>query len=181
MKKIGLLIVVFLTTNYSFSQDLKLDDFESQILDCIYLKYDSIGLNFKLELLKFEDYLIETNQLKDNSGKSYTEIFKKIKTENKIPLFIDLKEFTIDKNNTNNFHFFSKCFYSKINNEKLKKSNSKIKSIYNLMKSNSTFANDSLSNFAKGLLMILNENDLEEEFYRIWALNTFYFTADVIN
>ena len=180
-KNILSIVVILLIGNVSFPQSLISDKFESEISDCFYKKYDSLGIDLKSELLLFEKYLIGTNQLKDNSGESYIEIFKEVVKINNIPLLIDLNKCGIKKNTPKNFHLFSECFRSKMNDENLKNSESKLKGIYNVIKQSPKNTENVLSNFAKGILNVLDKNDFEKEFYRIWALNTFYFTADVTN
>ena len=171
--------MILLIKNICYSQSLKSDKFESEILNCLYEKYDSIDVNLKSELFKSEKYLIDTKQLKDNSGESYIKIFKEVSKINNIPLLINLDKCVIKKHSPENFHLFAKCFHSKKNNKELNNSYSKLKRIYTVLENKPNNIDNSISELAKGVLNVLDSNDFEKEFYRIWALNTFYFTADV--
>lgn len=180
MKKNTLILILFfLSSNFSFSQSQETYKFESEVLNCIYQKYDSIGLDLKSELMRFENYLIETKQLNNKSGESYIEIFKKIVKLNNIPVLLDLEKFRIKNNTPENYPLFAKCFHSKKNDKDLKNSESKLKEIYNIIENQSKNTENILSEFAKQILNVLDSKDFENEFYRIWALNTFYFTADI--
>lgn len=175
MKRQFFLIILFLfIISISYSQKSKLDKFESEILNCIYQSYDSIEIDLKTELLNFEKYLIESGQLTDNTGKSYIHIFKSIEKNNKVPL---VSSFEINNLTPENFQLFSKCFYSKKNDAELNDRESKIKEIYEIFQSNAQQLD--LSTISEELLKILNEKDFENEFYRIYALHTFYFIADI--
>ncbi|WP_299677050.1 hypothetical protein [uncultured Tenacibaculum sp.] len=172
-------LIIFLFNYLSFSQSLNSDQFESEISNCYYQKYNAIVIDLKHELLQFEKYLIKTGQLKDSSGESYIEIFKKIVKLNNVPFLIDLNKYDIKNNTPENYPLFTKCFHSKINDKNLKNSGSKLNDIFSVMKKVSKNPENSLSEFAKGILTVLNAEDFEKEFFKIWALNTFYFTSDL--
>ena len=152
----------------------KQDDFETEICQCVYSKYDSIGIDLKDELLKYEQHLIDNKFLTDKTGQSYIKIFKTIANQNDNPITTD---YSIDNLTPQTFILFSKCFYSKKDDPKLSTSNSKIKKLYIVYDSIATLGNINPSIVATALLTVLDANDFEKEFYRIYALHTFYFTS----
>jgi len=170
-----ILILFFLTIFISCSaQTDKQDKFENQICDCVDSSYDSIGVDFKQELLDFEKHLIETDQLENSDGESYYKIFKTIVAKGDIPIKTD---YSIDKFTPDNFVIYAKCFYSQFDNPKLEDSDSKLKDLYRDFKRLSGSGNINPKSAAEVIINVLDADDFEKELYKFYALNTFYYTA----
>lgn len=148
----------------------KHDIFEEKICDCVDKSYDSININFDNEMLKFEEYLINTKQLESSDGKSYYKIFNKIALTGEVPF---KRDFDLKISKRENIVLYSKCFYSQINNPEIKNANSKIKALYDGY-SELTFSNDiNPSSIAKVIIRVLDPSDFNKEIYKFFALNTF--------
>ncbi|WP_157730072.1 T9SS type A sorting domain-containing protein [Tenacibaculum jejuense] len=93
-KSVVLLCILFLCNHSHYSQSVKSDKFESEISDCIYKNYNALGLDLKSELLLFEQYLIDTEQLNDSHFQVYN-VTGQIVLENKIEnnnTLLDIKD-----------------------------------------------------------------------------------------
>jgi len=76
MRNILILIIFTLTINSCSGQDYSI---ESKHFDCIVKTSSELGVDLKKELSDFEEHLIESGVLADNSGESYYKIYEIIK------------------------------------------------------------------------------------------------------
>lgn len=170
MKTIILSLLILLTFT-SASQEKK-QRIENKIMDCIYNSFDDKGVAFKKVMIDYESYLIENNFLKDRTGKSYKDAFKKIALDN------DFKSFP--QTNLNNY--FNET--SNYNIEKILPCETIIKDStkYNtstflkmeIMYLNLSKQRDLNPTFiANSILGALNENDFELEYYKLGVFNMF--------
>lgn len=169
MNKPVLLLAIFLT---SFLSSIAQGKFETQITDSIYKNFNDIGIDLKTELLNYEDHLLKSNQLSDNSGESYLNVFKQMAEDGIFPIQGD---YEIKKLNSITYRLFTKGFYSVINNDEFQKSKSKVKKLQDEFRQFVLKGSVSLQGVAGIIVKVLNENDFEREIFRMYALHTFYF------
>ena len=168
MKKLPYLILLI----FCFAcNENKQDKFESEVCDCITLGYDSVGFEFETELLKFEKHIIDEGYLKDASGESYVRIIGEIAQLNDNPITTDYEIKGLDYTN---FSIFKNCFYLKTSDSLFLNSYSKLKDVYNVLNNNQT---PEMGPIATDLLKVLDANDFEKKIYKMYALNTLYFTS----
>ena len=175
-------LLTALTILFQIFQTGNQDVFEVEICQCIYDKYDSIGIDLKSGLLKYEQYLVDHNFLSDTTGQSYIQVFRTIIRENDIPSIQENNMPTSTNYPDNIFTqetsvLFSKCFYSKRGDSNLERSNSKIKELYSAFDNISASAFISPSKVSDALLTVLDAKDFSKEIYKMYALHTFYMTA----
>ena len=175
MKNITITLIVCLFVPQCFSQERSMDSFEQSICECIEQQFDSIGIDFNAELLKFEEYLIEKGELKDSSGKSYYKIFQETAKNGSVPIYAD---YPIEGLTIENFALYSKCFHGQKNNEQLLESDSKLNALYRAFTHLAKKGNFYASSVAEEITKVLKPKDFEKEIYRFYALHTFYYTAN---
>jgi len=151
------------------------DGLEAKICQCIYNKHDSIGIDIKKELLKYEQHLIENACLIDTTGKSYIQVFEVIARENASPFNTD---YSIDGLSLQSIVGYGECFYSQKESPELAHSNSKMKELYSSYDSIASSGDISPSKIALILITVLDASDFDKELFRIHALHTFYFTTN---
>lgn len=81
MKNLLLLILLMFITN-AFSQEKR---FEEVYQECIYNELPDNGKNLKKYIKGFEEHLISLKILKNNSEKSYLELFKTLTEDKRYP------------------------------------------------------------------------------------------------
>ena len=154
------------------------DQFEKSILDCIYHVHDSMGIDLKSELLAFERNLVDNDQLADSTGLSYVKIIEQIVENNASPIISD---YSIESLNARTLLAFGKCFNSKRDDPNIAGSNSNIELIYNAHDSILTSDNVKPSVLSQALLSILEADDFNNEFYKIYALYVLYVASNAQN
>lgn len=168
----GYLVVLLCGFMISCSnQKQKQDKYEEAICDCLYQSYDSLGFNFKKEILKFEDYLIKSGQLESSKGQSYMMLLKNMAEKGEISL---KEDFSIGISNRDYIAIFYKCFYSQYNNPELINSDSKLNSIYSEYHKLANSKEINPKSITNILIKTLDSSDYEKEFYKYLTLNTYY-------
>ncbi|MEW7281203.1 hypothetical protein ABW636_21620 [Aquimarina sp. 2201CG1-2-11] len=83
MKKLKYLTPLFFAayTSLFYSQNERI---EIKLQNCTFNQIPENGKEIKQEIQEFENYLIEKKVLNDGSGKSYIELFQKIKEDDDI-------------------------------------------------------------------------------------------------
>ena len=150
-----------------YSCNIQTNSSENQLMKCIYESCLDDGSEFKETILKYENELIINKVLKDNSSESYFNLLKNISNNIQFNSRIDysfMKE--IDNLNYYKFDSIKNC-YSKIDkNKKLISFQKKMASLYTSEKIN-------YSEFTSDLLQLLDEEDLEESYYKFNVLILF--------
>lgn len=170
-----LVLISILAILASCSRKNNQDEFESAICQCVYDKYDSVGIDLKKELLLFEKHLVDNEFLIDTTGHGYIQAYKVIAKEDDIPVVAD---YTINGLIPQDFVHYRKCFYSLKGDSALKRSESKVQELYRIFDTTTVFEDSLLSRISLGLLKVLDADDFEKDFYKMYALHTFYFTAN---
>ncbi len=70
-----LLLLTVLLFQYSFSQEYSL---ENKIFNCIKERFKTKNIDIEEDILKYESFLVKSQYLKDNTGISYIEAYKKM-------------------------------------------------------------------------------------------------------
>jgi len=165
-----LLFAAFATAGCNTGTD-SLIDREKEICRCIDYKYDSLGMDFKGELLQYEQHLVEKELLADTTGQSYVRIFQAAAKENKIPVATN---YSIDGLTVNTFGHFVQCLYANRDDRGRRNSGSKINGLFRVSDSINATGNVTPAILAEAMLTVLDAADFEKDFYRMYALSMFY-------
>lgn len=155
----------------SCSSDIYEYKFEDEMTQCVKDEFNSIGFDIENEFSSYEKYLIETNVLKDSSGKSYINFYKKIIKENDL-LFAC--EYKMDTTIINNYKLLKKCYQSHKRDKSVEYKNSKAHKLQSAMDSLMSLENETASSIAKIVISILDSSDFEIKFYKIFMLQSAY-------
>ena len=165
MKYILSIIIIFFAVVVSNSQEREIEKIYS---DCYFNAMPENGKEVKKYYKIYENLLISKDFLKDNSGKSYYELFEKVMTEK----FVDTKTnySLIDSINTLNYsnlvHANEKCTEKIKSLKKYKNSNT-----FLLEKRMDSIKEEfDLKNASEVFLKIFDYRDFEIEFYKLRVL-----------
>jgi|TARA_B110000037_G_C16981111_1_gene449051 hypothetical protein len=165
MKEILSIIIIFFAVFVSNSQEREIEKIYS---DCYFNAMPENGKEVKKYYKIYENLLISKDFLKDNSGKSYYELFEKVMTEK----FVDTKTnySLIDSINTLNYsnlvHANEKCTEKIKSLKKYKNSNT-----FLLEKRMDSIKEEfDLKNASEVFLKIFDYRDFEIEFYKLRVL-----------
>lgn len=148
---------------------------EQALCDCIYTAYANSGVDLKAELDTLEKHWIKEGQLADSSGESYMRIYEAIRDSGDNPI-----RNTLDRPSLNNSSFrkFTNCFNSPKLDSMLRESESKIPALRQAYDSLYQTGMMDMPHVVEAMLTVLEPSDFETEFYRLYALLTFYYTAN---
>lgn len=140
---------------------------EGQLMKCVYENCSDNGIELKETILKYENELITNKVLYDSSSKSYFNLLKNISDKTQINSKIDYS-FMNEINNLSYYKFDSikNCNSKIIKSEKLISFQKKMATLFTAEKIN-------YSEFSSDLLKLLNEEDLEESYYKFNVLILF--------
>jgi hypothetical protein len=169
MKNIFAIVIVAMIFNSSYSQT-KQDYYEAKICECFQTSYDSIDIDFVKDMYDFQQYLIDQGLLKDSTGLSYLNVFRKIYKEDHLNFnnSFQLNEFENSKLT------FTRCLNSQRN---YTPKDTKIYTLYLMLDSiaiETDLDNFTPKFFCEKLFRILNEKDLDKPVYKYFALTSLY-------
>lgn len=147
------------------------EDLGAEICKCIYANYMIAGVDFKTELLKFEQYLIKSKILVDSTGQSYLLLFKTITENNKMPF---VRDYSIDSFKPKDYKLYNDCFKHDVKSLPITEANSKLLHLYSTYLTIRGPNDPRLSNVSEAVIKILQPEDFDIEFYRINALHYLY-------
>lgn len=163
MKIISNLILVL----FFYSCNSQSNSSEAQLMKCVYENCLDNGFELKETILKYENVLINNKVLIDSSSVSYFNLLKNISEKNRFNSKIDYS-FMKEINNLYYYKFDSiKRCNSKIDkSEKLILFQKKMSKLFKSEKIN-------YSEFSRDLLVLLNEEDLKQSYYKFNVLILF--------
>lgn len=156
-------LTIFLTT-IIYSQDTRI---ENKLIDCFAQSYKYGEDGYKQLIRNYETLLINESILKDSSEKSYLKLLKEIsqnKYQNKLPSKSFIPEFW--KLEDHQIHELDKC-RSLITLGSIFSKNETFSKYKEIMNKSSDSGIDVKSFLAKRMLLILSEDHLKTEFYKI--------------
>lgn len=165
MKKESILIISFLSFTFSFSQDRKIEEIYN---DCYFNSMPENGKEVKKLYKNYESLLISRKVLKNNSGKSYFNLFKKVTSG----------EFIDDKTNYSLIDSVNKLNYSNLIHSNLK-CTEKIKALSDYKKSNTYLLEQRMDSIKEDFniekayeifLKTMSEKDFEIDYYKLRVL-----------
>jgi len=180
MKHILILTFLILTSSYCFGQDYSI---ESKHFDCLVKTASELGVDLKKELSDFEEHLIKTGVLADNSGESYYKIYEIIKETGDIDFVFQYSLLDSVKSSIDNVEFSdlsSDCL--KLAEKTQKSRKFKRSKLYQLKISMDSITNSgdiNVSNVTAVILRILNPSDFEHDYYKMTALLMLASTQDI--
>lgn len=161
-----LALLVFLYT----ACDQQEDRLEVELMNCVYSSYPDGGIQLKKTITNFEEVLVKDGILKDNSGKSYRDIFKKIANHENIsyqPSQSFLKEW--QKVGPPDTDKVKRCQLKLL----LRLQTTKEEKLDVIMDSLLQHQNVSAANVANLYLSVLDNKDFELDYYKFRFLSTF--------
>lgn len=167
MKSLLILIVVVIFT-FGCRQSYVI---EKKLYDCIETSMRDSGIDLERELYDFEQYLIENGILKDRSGVSYYQIYKKIEKDRDMLFSFnyslhDSISLHADESKLSNVPI--DCFDKILTGKKYEES--KLFKLENVMGSLITLGVFDVSNISNTITTILSAPDFEQSYYRMRVL-----------
>lgn len=171
MRQFQILAFLILMFNSCSSQDYSV---ETKLFDCLSEKSKVIGIDLKNELTDFEEHLLRSGVLKDNSGQSYYNLFEIIKETGEINFAFQYSLIDSFKSNSESVEFIdlkADCLNLEEKTEHTKKyKRSKLNKLKVGMDSIRNVENINTSDVAKVILRVLDPKDFEHNYYKMTAL-----------
>lgn len=182
MRYILILTILTLIFNSCSGQDYAI---ETKHFDCIDKTSTELGVDLKKELSDFEEHLIKSGVLADNSGDSYYKIYEIIKETGDINFvfqysLLDSIKAKVNKDNVDFNELSTDCLSLAEKTYKTKKyKRSKIYQLKVGMDSIKNSARIDPSGIASLILTVLNPKDFEHDYYKMTVLLLLATTQDV--
>ena len=162
--KFTIIVSIFLNTIILYSQDNRI---ENKLIDCFAQSYNYGEDGYKQLIRNYETLLINEGILNSNSNESYLELLKNLSKGinlNKLPSKSFIPEFW--KLEDHQIHELNKC-RSLITLGSIFSKNETFSKYKEIMNKSSDSGIDGKSFLAKKMLLILSEDDLKTDFYKI--------------
>lgn len=168
MKKLLYFILILLMVSCNTSKDRV----EVKLMGCIYSSFTDKGALFKQAMLDHEQYLITAQILKDKTGNSYVEAFKKVNLDNTFNITETFSEEAgkLEEYGEDRVLLISECGKNIDSNIFDFEKGNKLREIIALMGMNEKVE---LSSAAKDILLLLDEDDFELDYYKLNAFLIF--------
>jgi len=167
-------IVVLLITLGCFScapDDQK--RLETEFCQCIYNRFDSLGIDLERELYQYEQFLVETGYLADSTGIGHKKVFEYIAANHEVP---ESKSYSIPGLSKSTIPFFNECHGTlKTDRDFRKRKERKVELYMSIERVIDYLRDDLYGVFATAYLEARNTKDFDAEFHRMYALYIFYF------
>jgi len=167
------ILVSFLVFTFSCTSQSERD--ETRLMNCLYSHIPDNGSELKQAMLDFENLLINEKIIASNSGKSYIEMFERLANDSTLIIKLPQSFASILTNVSKpDFEASENCKSQIL--DSIDQNNSKIFGLRDILDDIDGNGNFESSEFAKGLISVLDDKDMELDYYK---LNTF-FMLDVI-
>ena len=170
--------ILFLTT--CKGQDYKI---ENQLVDCLNSSAKRFGIDLKKEFNVFENHLIENKVLKNKSGDSYYQIYKRIEKEGDINFSFNYSLLDTIRLHSDSIGLqeiqenCSNSFEKILNSKDYKKS--KLYRLNLAMDSIKKTGKINISEIAETVTKVLNPKDFEQDYYKMTVMLTLITTQNV--
>lgn len=175
-----LTLILIISISSCFGQDYSI---ESKHFDCLVKTSYELGVDLKQELSDFENHLIKTGVLADNSGDSYYKIYETIRVTGDISFvfnytFLDSIKLSIDNIEFGDLNTDCMKLAEKTQNTR-KYRRSKLYQLKVSMDSIKNIANINAGEVAAVILRILSPKDFEQDYYKMTTLLLLATTQDI--